>query len=84
VYILEIDHAGAEAIAFVGFRYAWAEGLQVLGYDTEWTHNVPENDAWALADAFREDMEGGHSPFPMLAPNSTLYENLSRLWDSIV
>lgn len=84
VYTLEIDHAGADAIAFVGFRYAWADKLQALGYDTIGTHTMRESDAWELAEAFEQDTEGGHSPFPMLAPSSTLYENLSRLWESIV
>lgn len=84
MYTLEIDRSGAGAISFVGFRYAWADKLQALGYDTEGTHTVRENEAWELAEAFQADMEGGHSPFPMLAENSTLYRNLQNLWNSIV
>lgn len=84
MYTLSIDYDGAKAIAFVGYRYAWACTLQDLGYDTEGKHSMPEHHAWELAGAFEQDMEGGHSPFPMLATNSTLYENLSTLWDSIV
>lgn len=84
MYTLEIDPEGAKAILFVGFRYAWADKLQALGLDTEGIHTMRESVAWELAEAFESDTIGGHSPFPMLSPNSTLYENLSRLWESIV
>lgn len=84
MYTLEIDASGASAIQFVGGRYAWADRLLALGYASEGTHTLQEWEAWELAEAFESDTEGGHSPFPVLSPHCTLYENLSRLWESIV
>lgn len=84
MYTLEIDSDGERAIAFVGCRYAWSAELITLGYDTQGQHTIPEHHAWILSEGFESDTLGGHTPFPMLSPESTLYHSLQTLWERIV
>lgn len=84
MYTLTIDEHGADAITFIGHRYAWSSTLQALGYDTMGEHTLRESDAWSIRDAIEQDMEGGHSAYPMLDPRSTLATSLTELYVSIV
>mgnify|MGYP003393357074 CR=1 len=84
MYSLTIDKNGADAIDFIGNRYAWSSVLQSLGYDTVGGHSIPEHHAWEISDAISSDMDGGHSAYPMLDPRSTLAESLTTLYQSIV
>lgn len=80
-YVLTLTEADVEAIAFVGFRYAWSDALSGLDAGE---NQLTEPEAWRIAEAFASDTEGGHSPFPMLDPQSTLCEKLTAFWNSIV
>lgn len=82
MYKLELTHADVEAIAMVGNRYHWSAALEQL--TGPGINELAEHEAWQLRDAFEADMEGGHSPFPLLNPDSLLSAKLYRLWDSIV
>lgn len=84
MYHLRITAREAQTIDHVGGRYEWSDALIGAGLNLEDEHDIPEFVAWNLADAFEADTEGGHLPFPMLDPNSTLYEKLSNLWDRII
>lgn len=80
-HVLELTEADVRDIAFVGARYAWAEAL--LGLEVG-QNELAEPEAWRIKDAIESDMEGGHAAFPMLDPQSRLYEKLQRFWSSIV
>ena len=68
-------------IAFVGARYAWSEALTGLA---EGVHEFGEAEAWHIAEAFDADTEGGHTMFPLLAPDSELFAKLSAFREGIV
>lgn len=78
---LNLTAEDIRAIDFVGPRYSWSS---ILAKYSEGVNNIPEREAWEIHDAFDDDMEGGHSIFPMLNPQSTLYDKLSHFYDSIV
>jgi hypothetical protein len=80
-YTLNITESDFDTILFVGGRYDWSDACRNLLSVGE--NNVSEVDAWDLRDAFEGDCEGGHSPFPMLAPGE-LRDKLISFWDSIV
>lgn len=84
MYTLKIDSHGADAIQFIGYRYAWSSTLQRLGYDTMGEHTLPEHHAWDIREAIDSDMVGGHSAYPLLDPRSTLAESLTELYQNIV
>lgn len=71
-----------KTIRFVGTRYSWSSAL--LWYDTDNILNLKEHEAWEIAEAFKEDTIGDHSPFPMLDTHSELAEKLYTFWDSII
>lgn len=79
-YRLMLTDEDVRTIAFVGGRYAWSEALAGYGPGE---HDISEADTWELAAAFEEDMEGGHSMFPMLAAGP-LRRRLALLYVSIV
>jgi hypothetical protein len=80
-YILDLTEADVRDIEFVGARYAWAEAF----LDLEVGENaLSEPEAWRIKDAIERDIEGGHTPFPMLDPRSRLYEKLTTFWSGIV
>jgi hypothetical protein len=81
-YELNLSEDDMSAVCFSGGRYEWSRAL--LFYLTEGHNEVPEHVAWELAEAFKSDTEGGHSPFPLLSPDCKLYTKLSDFWDSIV
>lgn len=81
MYVLHLTQEDVSAIHFVGHRYAWSESLSSYG---EGENNIPEHEAWALLEAFKEDTEGGHSFFPMLSHSSNLAGKLFRFMDEIV
>jgi hypothetical protein len=81
MYTLTLTENDFRAIEFAQDGYAWAEALSALGVGE---NNFHEHEAWALAEAFESDTEGGHSPFPCLNPASDLYTRLREFWDSIV
>lgn len=83
-YSIQLSHEDETTITFVGYRYGWSDTLERLGFDTEGTHEIAEHEAWELAEAFEADMDGGHSPFPMLDGHSDLYVKLTEFWQSIV
>lgn len=80
-YSLTLTAEDVEAIAHVGRRYSWSAALLSLA---EGQNEIPEHEAWEIREAFEADMEGGHSPFPMLLPESELHAKLLRLWEEIV
>lgn len=80
-YKLDLSEEDLATIAFVGARYAWAEAL--AGLDSG-QNELTEPEAWCIRDAIESDTVGGHSPFPMLDPQSRLYEKLAAFWTSIV
>lgn len=80
-YRLELTAEDALTIAFVGARYAWSEALIGLA---EGVCELSEVEAWAIAEAFDADTEGGHTMFPMLAPNSELFAKLLSFRERIV
>ena len=80
-YKLFLSREDVETIAFVGGRYAWSSALLALD---EGENELAESEAWEIADAFDADAEGGHSMFPMLAPESGLYEKLAKFREAIV
>ena len=84
MYTLTIDDDGSDAIAFIGYRYAWSSTLQRLGYAEAGTYAIPEHVAWDIATAIDEDMEGEHSAYPMLDPRCKLAESLTQLYQSII
>ncbi len=79
-YRLELSAEDVLTIAFIGTRYAWSEAL--IGLE-EGVSELREVDAWKIAEAFDADTEGGHSMFPMLAPDSELFGKLMALRESI-
>jgi len=80
-YRLELTAEDVLTIAFVGARYAWSEALIGL---VEGVNEITEIDAWSIAEAFDADTEGGHAMFPLLAPNSELFEKLHAFRERIV
>jgi hypothetical protein len=82
MYNLTLTEEDFSAICFSGGRYDWSRAI--LFYLEEGDNAIPESMAWEIAEAFEADTEGGHSPFPLLAEDSELYEKLRTFWDSIV
>ena len=81
-YTLEITEEDMQAIDFARGRYEWAT---VLSDETEiGTNDLTEHEAWEIREAIEADMEGGHSPFPCLCPQSELYSKLVALWEEII
>ena len=80
-YVLALTEADVRSIAFAGDRYSWSDALRGLeaGENT-----LAEHEAWRIVEAFAQDTEGGHAPFPMLDPRSALHERLIAFWNSIV
>ena len=83
MYELNLTEDEMDAVAFVGGRYEWSRAL-LFHLDDSGYAELTEPEAWEIRDAFEADTEGGHSPFPLLAPDCALYQKLNRLWDSIV
>ncbi len=80
-YYLTLTEADIQTIAFVGDRYAWSDSILALEVGV---NELTEAEAWTIRDAIEADMEGGHSPFPMLDHRSHLCEKLTAFWSSIV
>lgn len=80
-YTLALTEDDVRSIAFVASRYSWSDALRALEAGE---HVIAEHEAWRIAEAFAQDTEGGHEPFPMLDPRSPLYERLIAFWNSIV
>jgi hypothetical protein len=80
-YVLSLTDADVRDIAFVGSRYAWSDALSALDAGE---NRLAEHEAWRIVEAFEADIEGGHSPFPMLDPRSDLCARLTVFWNSIV
>lgn len=80
-YQLELTDADIDTIAFVGGRYEWSDALRHL---EPGVNELTEGEAWALAEAFEADTEGGHSYFPLLDSHSDLAGKLMQLLDAIV
>lgn len=81
MYSLTLTDDDFRAIDFSGYRYGWSDALGSLETGE---NQIPEHEAWEIAEAFEADTEGGHSPFPLLAEDSELYDKLRVFWDSIV
>ena len=80
-YQLVLSVQDLDTIAFVGDRYSWSAALRALDVGD---NELSEPDAWRIKEAFESDMEGGHSPFPMLDEHSELHAKLLAFWDRIV
>lgn len=80
-YCLTLTEADIQTIAFVGNCYAWSDSIRALEVGV---NELTEAEAWTIRDAIEADMEGGHSPFPMLDHRSHLCEKLTAFWSSIV
>lgn len=81
MYTLTLTEGDLKTIAWVGNRYCWSDALSGLEVGE---NTLAEHEAWEIRDEFEKDTEGGHSPFPLLAPDSELYAKLLHFWDSIV
>ena len=81
MYILNLTELDVDTITFVGSRYGWSNAL--LPY-CGGRNEIPEHEAWGLAEAFESDCEGGHSMFPMLSHDSRLYAKLAAFVEDIV
>jgi len=81
-YTLKLTAQDMEFARFVGDRYSWSAALIRLCEEGE--NKISESDAWSLAEAFAEDAEGGHQPFPLLSDRSDLYSKLLDFWSVIV
>ena len=82
MYKLELTDSEMRDICFVGYRYAWSDALSK--HCQVGVNEIPEHIAWEIMEAFESDMEGGHSPFPMLDGRSELAEKLNKFWEEIV
>ena len=80
-YTLNLTEEDILTIAFVGGRYSWSTALRCLEVGK---NEIAEHEAWEIMEAIDEDMEGGHSWFPMLDDTSGLYAKLQDFWESIV
>lgn len=81
MYTLTLTSEDWQAISFSGGRYQWSDTLSQICVEGE--NDLSESETWQLGDAFQSDTEGGHSPFPLLAPGSLMVK-LNTLWNSIV
>lgn len=81
-YAITLTADECYTITFIGNRYCWSEWARQ--YLCEGENKLTEPDAWTFAMAIEADMEGNHSPFPMLNERSELYDKLMRFWQSIV
>lgn len=79
IYITGLD---MDTFTHIGGRYAWSEWCETNL--CEGRNFLREHEAWEFRDACEEDMEGGHSPFPMLNSECDLYYKLETLLESIV
>lgn len=68
-------------ILCVGHRYCWSNWALRL---VEGNNELAEHEAWEFREAIEADMEGGHTPFPMLNPESELYSKLWAFFSSVV
>ena len=82
MYTLTLTESEMDTIGWVGHRYCWSDALWQNCEIGE--NRIPEHVAWELQEAFENDTEGGHSPFPCLDYSSELYRKLTEFWDSIV
>ena len=80
-YKLELTSDDFRAIEFASGRYSWSNALSWLDIGE---NDIAESEAWNIVSAFEEDCEGGHLPFPLLNPESELYEKLQSFWDGVV
>lgn len=80
-YFLALTEDDVRTIAFIGDRYDWSNALRLLDAGE---NQLAEHEAWRIADAFASDTEGGHTPFPMLDPQSDLFAKLTAFCASIV
>ncbi len=80
-YTLTLTDDDLNTIAFVGHRYGWSNVLRPL---ESGENEIAEWYAWDIRAAIDEDMEGGHSAYPMLDPQSDLAVKLTNLYQSIV
>jgi len=81
-YSLNLTEDDMTTIGWVGGRYCWSEAL--LFYLEEGYNEISESMAWELRRRFDQDRQGGHSLFPLLAPDCKLYFKLEDFYDSIV
>lgn len=89
MYFLTLTQEDIDSISFVGDRYCWSDWLNKKTTDLnegeeETILKLQEHEAWEFNEEVHKDMEGNHSPFPMLDPGSMLYEKLVDLIYSIV
>lgn len=81
-YTINLTAADVETIAFVGDRYNWSDWAERNLH--EGANDLTESQAWAFNDAIREDTQGSHCRFPLLAEDSELYAELNAFVESIV
>ncbi len=81
MYKLHLTQADIDTIAYIDYRYNWSKILSGYGPGT---NEISEHIAWEIRDAFDSDTEGGHSIFPMLDPDSNLYDKLLKFYEEIV
>ena len=79
-YQIVLTDDDCRTIAWVGERYGWTTNLPT----NAGIINMPEHEAWEWKDAVEGDMEGGHSIFPCLNHKSDLFDELLKLYQSIV
>jgi hypothetical protein len=81
-YTITLTAEDERTIDLVGRRYAWSSWAGA--WLSEGENTLAEHEAWEFAEAIDADTDGGHSPFPMLDPESDLYAELQAFRNSIV
>lgn len=81
MYTLELSYEDLLTIQFVGNRCDWSSAL--LKLCKTGANNIRESQAWELKEAFEADTDGGHRMFPLLNPDSDLYEKLMNLYEEM-
>ena len=79
-FILNLNESDLRTIHFIAGRYEWSRSLMMLD---EGVNALSLDEAFEIAAAIEDDMEGGHGAFPMLERFSGLAEKLTDLYKSV-
>lgn len=78
---LELTEDDVRAIDFAGYRYGWSEAL---AWCEVGENEIDPHKGARILDGFGQDIEGGHSLFPLLDPRSDLAVKLAHLLTELV
>lgn len=89
-YSIKLTKDDVKTFEWVGVRYGWSDAFLALypnkfqGLPKSGKNEFAEHEMWEWKEAVDGDMEGGHSIFPLLDPDSELWDKLFKLYESIV